>query len=96
MLGYNPQGGVAGVLRGNGAMTNYGYDGVQRVDAYAMGHGFPDWLEDNLWTLDRNAAGQISARTINHDAFAWTGHYAVQRGPTPPIPDRARDDGEGA
>jgi RHS repeat-associated protein len=79
IVGYNAQGGVAGVLNNNGTMTNYGYDGVQRVNAWALGHGFPAWYEDNLWLLDRNTAGQLSSVTINHDAFAWTGHHAVQR-----------------
>jgi RHS repeat-associated protein len=79
IVGYNAQGGVAGVLNNNGTMTNYGYDGVQRINAYALGHGFPDWIEDNLWLIERNAAGQITSQTINHDAFAWTRHYAVNR-----------------
>ncbi len=49
------------------------------MSAYAMGHDFPNYIEHNLTTLDRNAAGQLSSQTISNDAYAWTGHRAVQR-----------------
>jgi RHS repeat-associated protein len=34
---------------------------------------------DVTWTFTHNPAGQVASQTRSNDAYAWTGHYAVQR-----------------
>ena len=66
---------------GHGGISVHGYDGVQR----------PSWTNDNFsgggvgavhWGFGFNPAGQLISLTRDADAFAWTGHYAVNRGYT--------------
>jgi RHS repeat-associated protein len=74
-VSYHPIGAMGAM--GHAATTSYGYDGVQR----------PAWLAHNfsggtglvIWTYGRNPAGQLSSIARDNDAFAWTGHYGVQR-----------------
>jgi RHS repeat-associated protein len=79
IMGYNVYGSPVGVIRNNRTFTNFGYDGVQRLNAAGMGYDFPGYIEENLILLERNPAGQISSITNNNNAYAWTGHHAVLR-----------------
>jgi RHS repeat-associated protein len=75
--GYYNHGGLAGRSLVNGATSEWGYDGVQRVSA--MLHGLAGTGHDALWTYGRDPGGQISSQARDNDAYAWGGHYAVNR-----------------
>lgn len=75
--GYYPHGGIAGRSFANGATSEWGYDGVQRPSGIL--HGLAGTSYDALWTFTRNAAGQLNSLTRDNNAYAWIGHYAVQR-----------------
>ena len=75
--GYYNHGGIAGRSLANGATSEWGYDGVQRLSA--MLHGLAGTGHDALWTYGRNPAGQIASQARDNDAYAWSGHYAVNR-----------------
>ena len=77
---YDQLGRRTGIARGNGTGTSYGYDGASRLasltqdlagSAYDFTHGFV-----------YNPAGQITTQTRSNDAYAWNGHYNVDRGYT--------------
>ena len=75
---YRPDGLPAGQSRGNGASTWTSRDGVGRLNG--LGHyygGGPP--ADVLWLYQHNPASQITSATRDNDAYAWTGHYAVNR-----------------
>jgi RHS repeat-associated protein len=72
---YYPHGGLYAL--GHGTSTIWGYDGVQRPDW--MIHYFNGGAGNVLWSYWHNAAGQLSQVARDNDAFAWTGHYAVNR-----------------
>jgi RHS repeat-associated protein len=75
--GYYNHGGLAGRSLANGATSEWGYDGVQRVSA--MLHGLAGTGHDALWTYGRDPASQISSQARDNNAYAWGGHYAVNR-----------------
>ena len=50
---------------------------VRRLDSLA--HDLPGTATDLVLAFGYNPAGQIAVRTRNNDAYAWTGHYAVNR-----------------
>jgi RHS repeat-associated protein len=62
---------------GNGYNRFFGYDAVQRITSFS--HDLAGTSADASWTFPRNAAGEIASVTRDNDAYAWTGHYAVQR-----------------
>jgi RHS repeat-associated protein len=72
---YYPHGGLYAL--GHGTSTIWGYDGVQRPDW--MMHYFNGGAGNVLWSYWHNAANQLSQVARDNDAFAWTGHYAVNR-----------------
>jgi len=39
----------------------------------------PSATLDVVWTFDHNPAGQITTQVLSNGAYAWTGHYAVNR-----------------
>jgi len=75
--GYYNHGGIAGRSLANGATSEWGYDGVRRVSA--MLHGLAGTGHDATWTYGRDPASQISSQARDNDAYAWGGHYAVNR-----------------
>jgi YD repeat-containing protein len=77
---YNAQGALWEMDRTNGTATQYYHDGVQRLSF--MVHDLAGSPADASWTLNRNAAGQITSLIRNNDSYAWIGHYAVNRGYT--------------
>jgi RHS repeat-associated protein len=60
------------LVLGNGAVTDYGYDAVSRLET--LGHDFAGTASDNLVTFTYNAASQIETRLATNDLYAWTGH----------------------
>jgi RHS repeat-associated protein len=77
---YANHGALSALVRAGAAGTVYtfwGFDGVQRPQSmsnnFSGGAGYVSWL------YDHNAAGQLSSVSRNNDAFAWAGHYAVNR-----------------
>jgi YD repeat-containing protein len=74
---YYSHGGVSGTSRPNGTTSQWGYDGLQRLNA--LMHGLAGTASDAAWTYTRNPASQIASVARDNDAYAWTGHYAVAR-----------------
>jgi YD repeat-containing protein len=59
------------LVLGNGAVTDYGYDAVSRLET--LGHDFPGTASDNLVTFTYPAS-QIESREATNSLYAWTGH----------------------
>jgi YD repeat-containing protein len=76
-MGYYPHGGPAGRSLANGATSEWGYDGIQRVAAVVQNAAGTSG--DLFLSLSYNPAGQIASRTLSNDSYAWTRHYAVNR-----------------
>ncbi|MDQ0250081.1 RHS repeat-associated protein [Sphingomonas kyeonggiensis] len=75
--GYDDLGRRTSVARGNGTSTSYGYDAVSRLSSLSQDLGGSAYDFTNGFTY--NPAGQIDASTRPNDAYAWTGHYNVDR-----------------
>jgi RHS repeat-associated protein len=75
---YNAHGERASLTSMAGDNSNYAWDGMGRLaslsDAYAGGTG------NSVSTFAYNPASQVTQTTRTNDAYAWTGHYNVQRG----------------
>jgi RHS repeat-associated protein len=63
----------------DGHWFNTTYDNVQRP--YALHHYLPT-AGNVQWVSTFNAAGQVASTTRTNDAYAWTRHYAIDRGYT--------------
>ncbi|MEA3013442.1 MAG: hypothetical protein QOD42_1987, partial [Sphingomonadales bacterium] len=74
---YDVVGRLSGTARAVGNGTVYRYDGLSRPDA--LTHDLPGASADLALGFTYNPAGQIASRTQSNDAYAWTGHYAVNR-----------------
>jgi len=80
---YNSAGQLGGIYRLNrsttmwGNPTTFGYDPVSRVSS--MAHDLAGTSYDTTTTFTYNPAGQIASATRSNDAYAWTGHVAVDR-----------------
>ncbi len=57
--------------------TGYSYDGISRLSIY--GHAFISSGYNVTTTVSYNPASQITAQTRDNDAYAWNGHYNVNR-----------------
>ena len=66
--------GLPSVLGRGGSQLRLGYDGIQRLSTLAVDVG-----SVRSWAYSYNPAGQLVSETRDNDAFAWTGHYAVNR-----------------
>ena len=75
--GYDGLGRRASIARGNGTGTSYGYDAVSRLSSLTQDLGGGAYDFTNGFTY--NPAGQIASLTRSNDAYAWTGHYNVDR-----------------
>jgi RHS repeat-associated protein len=73
---YTPAGPPSVHLLSNGGIRAFGYDALQRPNAFT--HMFAA-SPAVTWTLTRNAAGQIASIARDNDAYAWTGAYTVNR-----------------
>jgi RHS repeat-associated protein len=65
------------VTRGNGATTAYNYDAASRLKY--LGHNLTNAAQDVDTSFDYNPASQLAGFTRNNDAYAWNGHYNVDR-----------------
>lgn len=64
----------------NGRYSQYaafGYDPAGRLNG--LGHNFPGSANDVAFTYGYTPASQIAQQTRNNDAYAWTGHFNVDR-----------------
>jgi RHS repeat-associated protein len=75
--GYDAQGRRSGVTRGNGTAISYGYDAAGRPSQIA--DDLAGTSHDQVLGFSYNPAGQIVQNTRSNDAYAWTGHYNVNR-----------------
>ena len=75
--GCYPRRGMAGRSLANGATSQWGYDGAQRLSLIL--HGLAGTVHDATWTYAYNPASQIRSVTRDNDAYAWTRHYGVAR-----------------
>lgn len=74
---YDDLGRRTGVARGNGAVTSYSYDAVSGLSSLVQ--DLAGTAQDLTLGLTYNPAGQIASNTRSNDAYAWTGHYNVNR-----------------
>jgi RHS repeat-associated protein len=75
--GYYSHGGLSGRSLANGATSQWGYDGMQRLSLVM--HGLAGTAHDATWTYAYNPASQLGSVTRSNDAYAWTRHYGVAR-----------------
>jgi hypothetical protein len=78
MLYFAPHGGVSALGR-PGIASWIGYDAVQRPSTLAHTAYTPAASTDVAFSYTRNPASQIAGVTRDNDAYAWGGHYGVQR-----------------
>jgi RHS repeat-associated protein len=74
---YDDLGRRTALTRGDGTSTAYSYDSVSRPTQLSedlAGTGY-----DQTLGFSYNPAGQIVGNTRSNDAYAWTGHYNVNR-----------------
>jgi RHS repeat-associated protein len=62
---------------GGAFLSSYGYDVPGRLNA--MTHNLPGTAQDVNFTFGHIPSDQISFQTRSNDAYAWTGHFAVNR-----------------
>jgi RHS repeat-associated protein len=78
---YDDLGRPISLTRGNGTVTTYSFDVVSRLTS--LTHDLAGTANDlTIGTMTYNPAGQILATPRSNDAYAWTGHYNVNRGYT--------------
>jgi RHS repeat-associated protein len=65
---------------GDGTSTSYGYDAGSRLTS--LGHDLSGTSYDQTLGFSYNPASEITQNTRSNDAYAWTGHYNVNRGYT--------------
>jgi RHS repeat-associated protein len=74
---FTDQGPMSDQSYGAAFISSYGYDALGRLNAAT--HNLPGTAQDVSFTFGHNYAGQISSQTRSNDAYAWAGHYAVNR-----------------
>jgi RHS repeat-associated protein len=74
---FTAQGAVSDQSYNAAWISSYGYDGLSRLNA--LTHNLAGTAQDVSFTLGRNPASQISSQIRSNDAYAWAGHYAVDR-----------------
>jgi RHS repeat-associated protein len=70
----------ASLTRGDGSVLSYSYDAVSRLTSLAdnlIGTAY-----DQTLGFGYTPASQIASNTRSNDAYAWTGHYNLNRGYT--------------
>lgn len=74
---YDALGRRSSVTYGNGAVQNFAFDAAQRLSA--LTNNLAGTTQDLAQTFAYNPAGQIDSASRTGDAYAWTGHYNVDR-----------------
>jgi RHS repeat-associated protein len=76
---YDSLGRRAGITRGNGTTTSYVFDPVSRLSSLTQDlSGTANDL--TIGSIAYNPAQQIKSIVRSNDAYAWNGHYNVNRG----------------
>jgi RHS repeat-associated protein len=75
--GYDNLGRRTSVTRGNGTTTSYSYDGVSELASLTQDLGGSTYDVTN--SFGYNPAGQIASLSRSNDAYAWIGHFNVDR-----------------
>lgn len=75
--GYDNVGRRSSITRGNGTVTNYAFDAASRLQT--LSQDLAGTGEDQTVTLTYSPAGQIDSLSKSNDAYAWAGHYNVDR-----------------
>ena len=65
------------LFRGNYTTTSYAYDAMSRLTS--MTHDLNGTSADVTLSFTYNPASQIASTTRSNDAYAWNGHYNVDR-----------------
>lgn len=65
------------VTYGNGVVQNYAFDANQRLQTLTQ--NLAGAAQDQTATLTYNPANQIDGPSKSNDAYAWAGHYNVDR-----------------
>jgi RHS repeat-associated protein len=63
---------------GNSTQTTYNYDATRYLLS-SLAQNLAGTANDASWSFSYNEAGQIAQRTLNNDAYAWTGSYNVSK-----------------
>jgi RHS repeat-associated protein len=74
---YNAQGPLQNRSERHGGSVTYGFDPLSRLTG--QDDGLVGGVGNVSVTLGRNPASQITSETRSNDAYAWAGHYAVNR-----------------
>jgi RHS repeat-associated protein len=74
---YDDLGRRTSLTRGNGAVTNYAFDPVSRLSSFTQNPA--GTAQDLTLGFSYNPASQIASLTRSTDAYAWGGHYNVNR-----------------
>ena len=76
---YDDLGNQTKLTLGNGVIQNFTYDPVSRLAS--LGNALPGGTTNDLTInpIAYNAASQILTAPKSNDAYAWTGHYNVNR-----------------
>lgn len=75
--GYDNRGRHTSLSRGNGAVTDIGYDAVVRVSS--LSHNLAGTSADVSTTFTFNPASQLRSWSRNNDAYAWSSNPTVER-----------------
>ncbi len=75
--GYDNLGRRSSVTYGNGVVQSYGFNANQRLQTLTS--NLAGTAQDQTATLAYNPAGQIDSLTKTNDAYAWNGHYNIDR-----------------
>jgi len=75
---YDDLGRRTSVTLGDGSSTSYGYDAASRLTS--IGQDVSGSAYDQTLGFSYNPASEITQNTRSNDAYAWTGHYNVNRG----------------
>lgn len=74
---YDNLGRRTNIAKGNGTTTSYAYDPIGRLQT--LGNYHPVTTNDVNWSFTYSPASQIASSTRSNDAYAWAGHYNVDR-----------------
>lgn len=75
--GYDNLGRRTSITRGNGTVTSFGFDAASRLST--LSQDLAGTAQDQTATLSYNPANQIDSLSKSNDAYAWAGHYNVDR-----------------
>lgn len=74
---YDNRGNNTSIQRANGTSTTAGFDGISRLSS--LSHDLGGTFYDTSTSLGYNAPSQIASTTRSSDAYAWNGHFNVNR-----------------